>query len=48
VTYWAAEIVFLFLTPRSAENGRTHPLRKREDHAMEWKNLLQELNNPLP
>jgi hypothetical protein len=24
------------------------PTQKREDHAMEWKNLLQELNNPLP
>jgi hypothetical protein len=30
VTYWAAEIVFLFLRPISAENGRTHPLRKEK------------------
>jgi hypothetical protein len=37
VTYWAAEIVFLFLRPTSAENGRTHPLRKEKitHHGME-------------
>jgi hypothetical protein len=35
VTYWAAEIVFLFLRPISAENGRTHSEKRRSRHGME-------------